>query len=123
MKYNAKLQDEIERFKDYIIIVEGKKDVQALRSLGFEKVYAIHSTGVPLRERVEQIMAYVEKKDNVCILTDLDRRGKQLYETLKPIFQELGAKLDSTFRGILIKSRLSHIEGIYSFMEKISNIE
>jgi len=123
MKYNAKLQDEIERFKDYIIIVEGKKDVQALRSLGFEKVYAIHSTGVPLRERVEQIMAYVEKKDKVCILTDLDRRGKQLYETLKPIFQELGAKLDSTFRGILIKSRLSHIEGIYSFMEKISNIE
>src|SRR3989344_1595553 len=123
MKYNANLQDEIERFKDYIIIVEGKKDVQALRSLGFEKVYAIHSTGVPLRERVEQIMAYVEKKDKVCILTDLDRRGKQLYETLKPIFQELGAKLDSTFRGILIKSRLSHIEGIYSFMEKISNIE
>src|SRR3989344_94238 len=88
-----------------------------------EKVETIHSTGVPLRERVEQIMAYVEKKDKVCILTDLDRRGKQLYETLKPIFQELGAKLDSTFRGILIKSRLSHIEGIYSFMEKISNIE
>jgi len=123
MKYNAKLQDQIERFKDYIIIVEGKKDVQALKSLGFEKVYAIHQTSVPLRERVEQIMSLIEKKDRICILTDLDKRGKQLYETLKPIFQELGAKLDSTLRGILIKSRLSHIEGIYSFMEKLDQID
>lgn len=123
MKYNAKLQDQLEKFKDYVIIVEGKKDVIALKSLGFEKVYAIHSTGVPLRERVEQIMSLIEKKARICILTDLDKKGKQLYETLKPIFQELGAKLDSTLRGILIKSRISHIEGIYSFMEKISKIE
>ncbi len=122
MKYNAKLNEEIEKFKDYIIIVEGKKDIQSLKSLGFNKVYAIHLTGIPLRERVEQIMPYVEKKDKVCILTDLDRKGKQLYEKLKPIFHELGAKLDSTFRGILIKSRLSHIEGIYSFMNKLENI-
>ena len=123
MKYNQKLLNEIDKFKEYIIIVEGKKDVQTLKSLGFEKVYAIHLTGVSLRERVEQIMPFVEKKDRVCILTDLDKRGKQLYETLKPIFQELGARLDSTFRGILIKSRVSHIEGLSSFMSKIDNIQ
>lgn len=123
MKYNQLLLNEIERFKDYIIIVEGKKDVQALKSLGFEKVYAIHSTGIPLRERVEQIMLYVEKKSRICILTDMDKKGKQLYEKLKPIFQELGARLDSTFRGILIKSRVSHIEGIYSFIEKINQAQ
>ncbi|MDO8508729.1 MAG: toprim domain-containing protein [Nanoarchaeota archaeon] len=123
MKYNKQLLSEIARFKDYVIIVEGKKDVEALKSLGFEKVYAIHLTGVPLRERVEQIMLYVEKKERVCILTDLDKRGKQLYEKLKPIFQELGAKLDSTFRGILIKSRVSHVEGIPAFMNKVENIQ
>ena len=122
MKYNAQLQTEIEKFKDYVIIVEGKKDVQSLKSLGFKKVYAIHSTGVPLRERVEQIMSYIEKKERVCILTDLDKRGKQLYEILKPIFQELSARLDSTFRGILIKSRISHIEGINTFIQKVENI-
>ena len=123
MKYNQELAGDIERFKDYVLIVEGKKDVTALKSLGFDKVYALHLTGVPLRERVEQIMTYVAKKERVCILTDIDRRGKLLYEKVKPIFQELGARLDSTFRGILIKAQISHIEGLSTFMQKVNQIE
>src|SRR3990167_10466070 len=104
MKYNIHLKSQIERFKDYVILVEGKKDIQALRSAGFKKVYAIHQTGVTLRERLEQIAPLIEKKQKVCILTDLDRRGKELYMKIKPILQELGITLDSTFRGILIKA-------------------
>lgn len=123
MKYNQNLANEIEKFKDYVIIVEGRKDVQSLKSLGFDKVYAIHSTGVSIRERVEQIMLYVDKKDKVCILTDLDKRGKQLYMLLKTTFQELGAKLDSNLRGILIKTKLSHIEGFDKFMNKVESID
>ena len=123
MKYNQRLQNEIEKFKEYVIIVEGKKDIDALKSLGFKKVYAIHRNSISLRERVEQIMLNVENKEKVCILTDLDKRGRQLYEKLKPVFQELGAKLDSTFRGILIKARVSHIEGIYTFIQKTERIE
>ncbi len=122
MKYNQRLQNEIEKFKEYVVIVEGKKDVDALKSLGFEKVYAIHKNSISLRERVEQIMLNVEHKEKVCILTDLDKRGRQLYEKLKPIFQELGAKLDSAFRGILIKARVSHIEGIYTFIQKAEQV-
>ena len=121
MKFNLSLKQEIERYKEYIIIVEGKKDINSLKSLGFEKVYAIHINSVPLRERVEQIINLMDKKEKVCILTDLDRRGKLLYEKLKPIFQELGIKLDSSFRGLLIKARISHIEGIYKFFEKLGN--
>lgn len=122
MKYNTKLFSEIEKFKDYVIVVEGKKDVNALKSYGFEKVYAIHQNGVSIKERAEQIMLYIDKKDKVCILTDLDRRGRQLYMLLKTIFQELGARLDSNLRGILIKARISHIEGFDTFMRKVENI-
>ena len=122
MKLNPQLKTQIEKYKDYVIIVEGKKDVNALRSFGFEKVYAIHSTGIPLRERVEQIMSCIDKKEKICILTDLDKKGKQLYLNIKPIFQELGAHLDSSLRGILIKSKISHIEGIHKFLEKVENI-
>lgn len=122
MKYNTKLLSEIEKFKDYVIVVEGKKDVNALKSYGFEKVYAIHQNGVSIKERAEQIMFYIDKKDKVCILTDLDRRGRQLYMLLKTIFQELGARLDSNLRGILIKARISHIEGFDTFMRKVENI-
>jgi len=120
MKFNSKLKQDVEKFKGYIILVEGKKDVHALKSLGFEKVYEIHKTSVSLRERIEEICSNIERKERVCILTDLDKKGKKLYMIIKPILQEHGVRLDSTLRGILIKSNLSHIEGLATFMNKLS---
>ena len=122
MKFNPRLKQEMEKFIDYVIIVEGKKDVKALKTLGFEKVYALHETGKPLRERVEEIAEEIGKRDKVCILTDLDKKGKRLYLYVKPICQELGMKLDSRLRGLLIKAQVSHIEGLASFMEKVDRI-
>ncbi|MBU1103037.1 MAG: toprim domain-containing protein [Nanoarchaeota archaeon] len=124
MKFNPKLKNDVEKFKDYAILVEGKKDVSALKNAGFDKVYAIHVTGVGLRERIEQIAEGIEdrKKTKVCILTDLDRQGKKLYMLIKPILIELGVKVDSTLRGILIKARLSHMEGFEKFMDKVEEI-
>ena len=124
MKFNPRLKHEIEKYKEYVILVEGKKDISALKSAGFEKVYAIHKTGVGLRERIEQIAEKIQdkKRTKVCILTDLDKKGKKLYMLIKPILQELGIKLDSSFRGLLIKARMSHMEGISNFMKKVEEI-
>lgn len=122
MKFNPRLKHDLERFKDYVILVEGKKDVRAMKSIGFGKVYAIHQTGIPIRVRIEEIYSEINKKDKICILTDFDKKGKQLYMLIKPILQEQGARLDSSFRGLLLKARISHIEGIASFMEKINEI-
>ena len=122
MKFNPQLKLEIEKYKNYAIIVEGKKDVNALKSYGFEKVYALHKTSVSLRERIEEISSLINKKEKVCILTDLDRKGRKLYKMVKPMLQEQGVKLDSSFRGLLIKSKISHIEGISKFMMKVENI-
>ena len=119
VKFNPKLKKDVEYYLGPVMIVEGKKDVEALNSLGFEKVYAIHQTSVPLKERVVQITAELDRKDKVCILTDFDKKGKKLYLMLKEMFQEQGVKLDSTLRGILIKAQISHVEGIDKFMEKI----
>ena len=57
--------------------------------------------------------------DKICILTDLDKKGKSLNQQLKPIFQELGIKIDSSFRGLLIKLKISHVEGIKNFVENL----
>ncbi len=122
MKFNPKLKHDVGKYLDYVIIVEGKKDIIALQNLGFEEVYAVHATGVPLRERVVQIAEKIGRKKKVCILTDFDKKGKQLYLLLKNLFQEQGLKLDSSLRGILIKAQVSHIEGLDSFMEKIGKI-
>jgi len=122
MKYNQRLKQDIEKYKDYVIIVEGKKDASALKALGFERVYEIHATSLSLRERTEQIASELNKKDKVCILMDFDKKGKKLYSTIKPIFQELGVKLDSSFRGLLIRARVSHIEGLNTFIKNIDKI-
>lgn len=122
MKFNPRLKQDMGKYKDYVFIVEGKKDVASLHGLGFERIYAIHETGVSLRERIEKIAGELDKKDKVCILTDFDKKGKQLYLLLKKEFQEMGVKLDSSLRGILLKAGVSHIEGLYEFMQKIEKI-
>lgn len=90
--------------------------------MGFEKLYAIHQTGVPIRERIRFIVEELDKKDRVCILTDFDKKGKQLYLLIKQEMQTLGVRLDSSLRGILIKSQVSHIEGLYDFVKKVNQI-
>lgn len=122
MKFNPRLKQSVMKYIDYVIIVEGKKDVIALENLGFSKVYAVHETGTSLRERAEIIASKIAKKEKICILTDFDKKGKQLYMKLKSIFQEIGVSLDSSLRGLLIKARISHIEGLDSFMDKIDKI-
>ncbi len=122
MRFNPKLKQDIAKFDDYVIIVEGKKDVNSLNKLGFEKVHAVHVNGVPIRIRLEQIAEEIGKRDKVCILTDFDKKGKKMYLYIKPICQELGFHLDSRLRGILIKAGVSHIEGLNSFMEKVEAI-
>lgn len=122
MKFNPKLKTDIGKYFDYVIIVEGKKDVAALKALGFEKVYPIHEAGVPIRERVYHLSQIINKKEKVCILTDFDKKGKKLYLLLKSLFQEQGVRLDSTLRGLLLQAGISHIEGLHAFFEKVKSI-
>lgn len=114
-----KVKADIEKYSDYIIVVEGKKDVSALTALGFSRVYALHQTSVPIKERIALIASQINKKDRVCILTDLDKKGKSLYLLAKSIFVELGVKLDPSLRDSLLRSGISHIEGLYHYLEKI----
>lgn len=117
MKFNPKLKEELSKFYDYVIIVEGKKDVNSLAHLGFQKVYAIHEPGVPLKERVYHLSQIIGRKEKICILTDFDKKGKELYLLLKTLFQEQGMHLDSTLRGLLLVAGISHIEGIDKFVK------
>lgn len=116
MKFNPQLKNEIQKFYDYAIVVEGKKDVFAMQELGFKNVYAIHEIGVPIKERVLKLSEEIGRKQKICILTDFDKKGKTLYFSLKTLFAEQGMKLDSTLRGLLLVGGLSHVEGIGRFI-------
>lgn len=96
-----------------LIIVEGAKDKNALKSLGITNTFMMN--GKPLFKIVEEV---AEITKECVILTDFDSEGKKLYGRLNSGLQRLGVKVDHRFREFLIrKTRLSHVEGILSYKE------
>lgn len=92
---------------DKSIIVEGKKDIKALRKIGVNK--PIHSLN---KEPIYKIAEEFPSKE-VVILTDFDKKGKELYSRLKRELQSWGIKVDNVFREWLQRNtKISHIEGI-----------
>lgn len=117
-----KLTKEIEKSKSYLIIVEGKKDKIALQELDFENIFVINEDGKSLGEKIEEIQE-IAGRNKICILTDFDKKGKQLYLLLKSKLSEIGVKQDNSLRGFLLKERISHIEGLSSYMKKLKLLE
>jgi 5S rRNA maturation endonuclease (ribonuclease M5) len=99
---------------DGVIIVEGKRDVKALAKLGISKT-VIH-LDAPLFKVIERV---AERAKQVIILTDLDEEGRKLYHELSIHFQRLGVKVDDTFRNLLFRTPLRHIEGLDTFVDNL----
>lgn len=98
-----------------IIIVEGKEDRAALNRLGITEIVQLNKK--PLYKIVEEL---IEKGKPVIILTDLDKKGKQLYGKLNHDLQRFGVKVDNKFRLFLFrKTKLRQIEGLDSYIERI----
>jgi len=117
MKFNKELfKKSLEKTKSYLIIVEGKKDKLSLEKIGFEHIFVLNESGKSLYEKIEQIEEQAGKK-KICILTDFDKKGKKLYLLLKAELSKRKVHLDNTFRGILLKLKISHIEGLAKFLE------
>jgi len=111
------IEKEFEEAKKNFIIVEGKKDAKALKELDFENIFIINETGKSIYEKIEEIEILAGKR-KICILTDFDKKGKKLYLLLKSEFSKRKVRLSNRFRGILLKLKISHIEGLSSFMKK-----
>ena len=107
----------MDKAQDYLIIVEGKKDRFSLTKLGFENIFVINETGKSLGEKIEKIQELCGKKDKACILTDFDKKGRQMYLLLKSKLNEAGVRMDNSLRSSLLKERISHIEGLHKYME------
>lgn len=103
----------IDRCKNTLIIVEGKNDEKALKELGFERVITLNKA---LYKVVEEIN---DKK--VIVLTDLDKKGKQIYGKLKKDLNKRGILVDDKLRNLLFKTELRQIEGLTHYLEKVHN--
>ena len=103
-----------EESKEKVVLVEGIKDKKALESLGIKNIITLKK---PLYAVAEQI----QKTGKECIIMlDLDKEGKKLYSKINSYLSQLGVKIDNSFRDFLFKTKLRQIEGIDSYIEKLS---
>jgi len=111
---------EIEYLRNYkkLIVVEGEHDKDALQKLGLERIFILNKIGVSLFARIEDLFRQLHKKESCVILTDLDKKGKSYYKLLKRELTKQGFRTDSKIREMLIRTRVSHIEGLATFLGK-----
>ena len=101
----------IEQTKHLVVIVEGINDKKIVEKLGYSKILILNK---PIFSIVEEIIAMNCKE--ILILTDLDRKGEELYKRLRHDLGLHGVVLNNKLRDILRKLGYTHIEGLDSFI-------
>jgi 5S rRNA maturation endonuclease (ribonuclease M5) len=101
------------------IIVEGKKDIAALRELGVEGRIISAKTGG--KSRLD-VISDVEKNaaQEVILLLDFDRHGKEWTKILREHFEKARIRTNLTFWNELLRfagRELKDIEGLATYME------
>ena len=117
MEFSEKEIDELKKFmkhlnskKESVVIVEGKRDSNALRKLGFSgKILEFHSF-----KGIVKFSDSVAKYKNIILLLDGDRKGRYL---TKRIIEQLEhrTKIDLTFK----KKLVSITKGKIRFIEQL----
>jgi len=112
-EFECFLEELKEDSKNKVIIVEGKKDRAALQHFGIKNI-------IILRKPLFLIVEYVVKKEKECvILTDLDKKGKELYGKLASSLNQFGVKIDDKPREFLFKTKIRQIEGIPRHLKRL----
>jgi len=105
---------------DHVLLVEGAKDVDALRALGIEgDFFRVQSSGGPVKAAE---YAWSNGKGAV-ILTDWDRRGGSLAEALRENLDSLGVPYDDSVRrdlAVLSRPYSKDVESMDSVVELLS---
>jgi 5S rRNA maturation endonuclease (ribonuclease M5) len=101
-----------------LIIVEGKKDLMALDTLGIKgKVLCIKSSRKGLVDFLDEI-----KQKYVIVFLDFDRRGTKLTKDVITYLEAKGIVINLLYWrsiGALIRRDVKDIEGIPSYLEKL----
>lgn len=108
------LIDMLRDVEDKLVIVEGKKDKKALKSLGVKNIIAIN--GRPLYELADEIKTDKE----VVILTDFDKEGRKIHSKLKNLLQRHKIHVNSHLRGRIMSLGKNKIEDFGVLNSRVS---
>jgi len=104
------------------ILVEGKKDVEALRTLGVEgPIMSVKTGGRSFLTVVFELEK--ARTPKVILLLDFDRRGKQGTNRLRRNLEGAGIKVDLEFWLNLLKSAgkdVQCVEGLNAYLKSLS---
>ncbi len=101
------------------IIVEGRKDEEALRDLGIEGRIIILNDGHSVLGTCEEL---AKTHTIAIILTDWDRRGGQLARSLMDSLEACDMKHETDIRArisYLSKKEIKDVEGLPGFMRRL----
>ncbi len=103
------------------ILIEGKKDENALKTLGIRgKFIQVSGSGFKLFEIVEMA---TESSSKVIILTDFDKKGEELAKRLAQDIQSLGAYPNLDLRKKIMGMTRKYIKDIESLPRHIKYLE
>ena len=121
-----KIQQVIEELREQSargtpILVEGRKDVNALRTLGIEgNIFTVKTGGKSFLDVVLELeQAGISE---VVLLLDFDRRGKQGTNRLRKNFEHSGVKVNLEFWRALLRlvgKDLQCVEGLDAYLAKL----
>jgi 2,5-diamino-6-(ribosylamino)-4(3H)-pyrimidinone 5'-phosphate reductase len=110
-----------ESAKGIPIIVEGKNDIEALRTLGVEgKIISAKTGGKSLLDVISEVEKCTAKE--VIMLLDFDRRGKEWTKRLKQNLESTETKINLTFWSkllALVGTEVKDVEGLVTYMETL----
>ena len=117
MEFSEKEIDEMKKFmkhlnskKESVVIVEGKRDSNALRKLGFSgKILEFHSF-----KGIVKFSDSVAKYKNIILLLDGDRKGRYLTRRIIDLLEHR-TKIDLSFK----KKLISITKGKIRFIEQL----
>ena len=102
------------------VLVEGEKDVRALRELGLQGEVLPLNSGVSMFNLAE---AFSRRHRRAIILTDWDRRGGRLCRLLMDAFEANGVKYDVDLRArltLLCRKDIKDVESLAAHVERLA---
>lgn len=80
------------RYPNLLVIVEGKRDVSVLRNLGLDAPIIKTQTRLTRPRLIEKIQAAAGERSQILILTDFDKKGKEIYRFIEKELELSGIK-------------------------------
>jgi 5S rRNA maturation endonuclease (ribonuclease M5) len=98
---------------DFCVVVEGKKDVQALEHLGVNNIETINAHGGPV-DLIDELKERGVRR--IIILTDYDRTGETLAKRVSELAEAAGIHVNNVARQKI--RQLFHVR----FVERLDDI-